>query len=100
MLVSMRTLAAAPAFAAAPAWHADVFYAAGTVVAFNGGDYSALVNQTAYGATGWNPTTASLWQFIGPDSSSGSGSASPTCNSYGQAGRLGFTTQFLSNPGL
>lgn len=22
--------------------------------------------------------------------------ASPTCNSYGQAGRLGFTTQFLS----
>jgi chitinase len=26
--------------------------------------------------------------------------ASPTCNSYGQAGRLGFTTQFLSALGL
>lgn len=28
------------------------------------------------------------------------GFASPTCNSYGQAGTLGFTTRFLSALGL
>lgn len=28
------------------------------------------------------------------------GSASPTCNSYGQAGTLGFMTAFLSDLGL
>ncbi len=34
------------------------------------------------------------------DNDCGPGSASATCNSYGQAGRLGFTTGFLSDLGL
>jgi chitinase len=49
----------------------DVFYTAGTVVSYNGQNYSALVNQTDYSATGWNPTTASLWTVVGPASGGG-----------------------------
>jgi chitinase len=40
-----------------------------------------------------------FWSFD-RDNDCGPGSASPACNSYGQAGRLGFTTQFLSSLGL
>jgi chitinase len=36
-----------------------------------------------------------FWSFD-RDNDCGPGSASPTCNSYGQAGRLGFTQAFLS----
>jgi len=40
-----------------------------------------------------------FWSFD-RDTDCGPGSASPICNSYGQAGRLGFTTAFLSALGL
>jgi chitinase len=39
-----------------------------------------------------------FWSFD-RDNDCAPGSSSPTCNSYGQAGRLGFTTQFLSSLG-
>ena len=39
------------------------------------------------------------WSFD-RDTDCGPGSASPICNSYGQAGRLGFTTRFLSDLGM
>jgi chitinase len=39
------------------------------------------------------------WSFD-RDNDCAPGSASSTCNSYGQAGRLGFTTTFLSDLGL
>src|SRR3569833_4052851 len=76
MLVSIGMVTAVPAFAAAPAWQPDIFYAAGTVVSYLGNDYSALVNQTDYSSTGWNPTVATLWSLVGPDSGAGSGSGS------------------------
>ncbi len=56
-----------------PAWAPDTFYAAGTVVSYNGRLYRALVPQTDYAATGWNPTTASLWTDVG----AGTGSPPP-----------------------
>jgi hypothetical protein len=40
-----------------------------------------------------------FWSFD-RDTDCAPGSASPICNSYGQAGRLGFTTAFLSALGL
>jgi hypothetical protein len=40
-----------------------------------------------------------FWSFD-RDNDCAPGSSSPTCNSYGQAGRLGFTTTFLSDLGL
>ena len=49
----------------------DVFYTAGTVVSYNGANYVALVNQTDYTGTGWNPTTASLWSPTGASSGGG-----------------------------
>jgi chitinase len=48
-----------------PAWAPDVFYAADTVVSYNGRLYRATVSQTDYAATGWKPTVASLWTDIG-----------------------------------
>ncbi|WP_407853559.1 carbohydrate-binding protein [Burkholderia gladioli] len=62
--------AAPHAAMAAAAWAPDTFYAAGTIVTYNGSDYQALVNQTDYTGTGWNPTVASLWT---PVSGSGTG---------------------------
>jgi len=47
------------------AWAPDVYYAAGTVVSYNGHLYRALVNQTDYASTGWNPTNAALWTDLG-----------------------------------
>jgi len=58
--------------AAVSAWLPDVYYTAGTVVSYNGQNYGALVNQTDYTGTGWNPTTASLWTPVGPASGGGS----------------------------
>ncbi|MEW6340514.1 MAG: glycosyl hydrolase [Paraburkholderia sp.] len=55
------------------AWAPDTYYAAGTIVSYNGGDYQALVNQTDYSSAGWNPTTATLWALVGSGSGSGSG---------------------------
>jgi len=40
-----------------------------------------------------------FWSFD-RDNDCAPGSSSPTCNAYGQAGRLGFTTSFLSDLGL
>ncbi|KAF0814152.1 Chitinase D [Andreprevotia sp. IGB-42] len=54
--------------AAAPAWQPDTYYTAGTVVSYNGHDYRALVNQTDYSSTGWNPTNAALWTDLGASS--------------------------------
>ena len=71
VLVALSAVAMAPAFAAYPAWQPDVFYTAGTIVLYNTNDYQALVNQTDYSSTGWNPMTASLWRDLGPDAGSG-----------------------------
>ncbi|WP_084187204.1 carbohydrate-binding protein [Andreprevotia chitinilytica] len=67
-------LCAAYAYAAYPAWQPDTYYAAGSVVLYNGHDYKALVNQTDYSSTGWNPTVTSLWTDLGADA----GTPSPT----------------------
>ena len=57
--------AAATAYAADVAWQPDTLYQAGTVVSYQGHDYRALVTQVDYAATGWNPTTPSLWTDLG-----------------------------------
>ncbi|SMC25495.1 Carbohydrate binding domain-containing protein [Andreprevotia lacus DSM 23236] len=67
LLALIASMAATCAFAA-PAWQPDVYYTAGTVVSYNGHDYRALVNQTDYSSTGWNPGNASLWTDLGPSS--------------------------------
>ncbi|PCE27497.1 glycosyl hydrolase [Paraburkholderia acidicola] len=72
---------------AVSAWAPDTYYTAGTIVSYNGNDYQALVNQTDYSSTGWNPTTASLWTLVGPDSGSGGGTGST-----GGTGGTGGTT--------
>ena len=62
-------LAATAVYAATyPAWQPDTYYAAGTLVTYNGRNYRANVNQTDYASTGWNPTTTSLWTDIGASS--------------------------------
>ncbi|MBE9610619.1 glycoside hydrolase family 19 protein [Chitinilyticum piscinae] len=56
---------------AAPAWQEGATYTAGTVVSYNGQDYTALVTHTAYAGTGWNPAASpTLWKS--------SGSSTPT----------------------
>ena len=67
--------------AQAAAWAPDVFYTAGTVVSYNGANYVALVNQTDYTGTGWNPTIASLWSATG--ASSGGGTTTPPAGGGG-----------------
>src|SRR3989442_8118123 len=62
------TLVATAVSAAYPAWKPDTFYAAGTIVSYSGHDYQALVDQTDYSSTGWNPTTTSLWKDLGASS--------------------------------
>jgi chitinase len=64
------------------AWAPDTYYAAGTIVSYNGSDYQALVNQTDYSSTGWNPTTTSLWTLVGSGSGSGSGSGTGTAAGF------------------
>jgi chitodextrinase len=80
--------------AAISAWMPDVYYTAGTVVSYNGQNYTALVNQTDYTGTGWNPTTASLWTPAG--ASSGGGTTTPPAGGGGTttppAGGGGTTT--------
>ncbi|WP_159669425.1 carbohydrate-binding protein [Andreprevotia sp. IGB-42] len=66
----LALLIAAHTYAAYPAWQADVYYTAGTVVSFNGHDYRALVNQTDYASTGWNPANTSLWSGLGASNGS------------------------------
>ena len=61
--------------AQAAAWAPDVFYTAGTVVSYNGANYVALVNQTDYTGTGWNPTIGSLWSPTGASSGGGGSTA-------------------------
>src|SRR5205814_10485594 len=70
MLVALSSALAATTIYAAtyPTWQPDTFYAAGTKVYYQGRDYQALVDQTDYSGTGWNPTTTSLWKDLGPDS--------------------------------
>jgi len=80
------SLAASTAFAY-PAWQPDTFYVAGTIVTYNGTDYMAVVNQTDYVATGWNPTLASLWQAIG--ATGGGGSSGGGTGSDGSGGSSG-----------
>src|SRR5580704_11547877 len=43
------------------AWVSGGSYTAGEVVTYNGATYTALVAQTDYDGTGWNPTIASLF---------------------------------------
>ena len=59
-------LAATQIYAASyAAWKPDTFYAAGSLVTYNGRNYQATVDQTDYSSTGWNPTTTSLWTDVG-----------------------------------
>ena len=51
----------ARAQAACVAWVSGGTYTAGEVVTYNGATYTALVTQTDYVGTGWNPTIASLF---------------------------------------
>src|SRR5271156_5449384 len=43
------------------AWVSGGTYSPGEVVTFNGATYTALVTQTDYVGTGWDPTIASLF---------------------------------------
>src|SRR6185369_2206314 len=70
-------VAAASIHAAYPAWQPDTFYRAGTIVYYQGRDYQALVDQTDYTSTGWNPTNTSLWKDLGPDGSAPPPAPSP-----------------------
>ena len=62
--------------AACVAWTSGGTYSAGEVVTYNGASYTALVNQTDYAGTGWNPTVGSLFSAGG--SCGGSPSPTPT----------------------
>lgn len=88
VLSALALSLAASAAHAYPAWQPDTYYVAGTIVTYNGTDYMAVVNQTDYAATGWNPTLASLWQSIGTTGggSNGGGSGGGNGNSGGSAG--------------
>ncbi|MET0207723.1 MAG: carbohydrate-binding protein, partial [Burkholderiaceae bacterium] len=46
---------------AAPEWQPDTFYATGSLVAYKGQVYRALLDQKDWSATGWTPTTKDLW---------------------------------------
>src|SRR5215471_13033214 len=70
-VASALALGADAAFASPPAWAPDTFYSAGTQVLFNGHDFSALVAQTDFTGTGWNPTIATLWKDLGADKGGG-----------------------------
>lgn len=61
---SLTTLGVS-AIAASPAWKPDTFYRAGDLVTYGGKTYRAILNQVDYTATGWNPTTTSLWTPVG-----------------------------------
>ena len=56
-----------------PFWQPDVFYTAGSVVAYNGYDYQAVVNQTNYANTGANPTVPTLWTKLQRDNRKNNG---------------------------
>src|SRR6185312_6588523 len=99
MLVSIGMVAAVPAFAAAPAWQPDVFYAAGMMVSYLGNDYSSLVNQTDYSSTGWNPTVGTLWSLVGPDSGGGSTSGGSGSGGGTGGGSTGGTSGGASSGG-
>jgi chitodextrinase len=75
LLAALPALLAAAFSYAYPVWQPDTTYTAGTIVYYQGHDYKALVTQTDYSSTGWNPTVASLWQDLGADGSVG---ATPT----------------------
>ncbi len=62
---------AGSAHAANPKWQVDVYYTVGSVVSYNGHNYSARVSQVDYLGTGWNPTVSSLWKDLGGDSGEG-----------------------------
>jgi chitinase len=99
-IVAMGALCAVgSAHAAVSAWAPDVFYTAGTVVSFNGQNYVALVNQTDYSATGWNPTTASLWSPTGASAGGGSSSGGGTSSGGGSSSGGGTSTGGGSSPG-
>ncbi|SMC18340.1 Chitodextrinase [Andreprevotia lacus DSM 23236] len=68
LVAALLVLTVPLAHAAWPVWQADVYYAAGSIVSYNGHDYQALVSQTDYAATGWNPNSASLWRDLGTSS--------------------------------
>ena len=85
------TLVATAVYAAYPAWKPDTFYAAGTIVSYNGRDYQALVDQTDYSTTGWNPTTTSLWKrawMIGSYYRSASGAGGPAMRAQAPFARV------------
>jgi chitinase len=88
-LLALGALCAVGSAQAASAWQPDVFYAAGTVVSYNGQDYSALVSQTDYSGTGWNPTVATLWAPVGSSGGSGGGSGGSGGGSGGSGGGSG-----------
>ena len=73
MALSIAALGQAWAQSTVP-WQVDTYYAAGTVVSYEGRLYRALVNQVNWAATGWNPNTTALWT---PVSGSATAPSSP-----------------------
>ncbi|WP_434113378.1 carbohydrate-binding protein [Paraburkholderia caffeinilytica] len=69
-----------------PAWGPDTDYSAGTIVTYNGQNYQAILNQTDYSSSGWNPTMSSLWTPVGASSSGGGTSTTSPPTSTGLSG--------------
>lgn len=85
MKTRMRVLAGAVLLGAmvsayaAPVWQEGSTYTAGTVVSYNGQDYTALVTHTAYIGTGWNPAASpTLWKATGNSTPTTAPTAIPT----------------------
>lgn len=56
--------AAGAAHAGPPVWQVDVYYPLGSIVSYDGRQYSALLSQIDFAGTGWNPTMSNLWQEL------------------------------------
>ncbi|WP_168798621.1 phage tail tip lysozyme [Herbaspirillum sp. ST 5-3] len=69
--------AAPPSTEGCAAWSEGGTYRAGDVVSYQGKVYTALVTQTDYAGTGWNPTIATLFKSGGtcPGGSPGGGNS-------------------------
>ena len=48
-----------------------MYYPLGSIVSYDGHQYSALVSQVDFSASGWNPTMSNLWKDLGAQSGEG-----------------------------
>jgi chitinase len=94
-----ETLAFIQAAASCTAWVEGGTYAAGQVVTFNGATYTALVNQTDFVGTGWNPTVRSLFSPGGNCGDQPPPPQPPPTNPKPATGIVSGATYKLINPG-